>query len=216
MILNNCNSLYLSKNSKSSDRPEVYEALIEDKSKNIIYLKLSADTVKELSLKHEDEVKVDIQFQPNRLTYCEWHMAVDKIADYKIIFPDTKIGPDIPWNPKRQWDATLDQKLNSKQKEAVVTITSPINIPLPPILLIGEDCSSHFAYSLIRICLRSLRYRQDLHSGSNHQAAAISKRSSHSHLHALELGCRFVYSRVPAPVGGEWNCRCEAAANLLP
>ncbi|CRL07522.1 CLUMA_CG020487, isoform A [Clunio marinus] len=140
LILNNCNSLYLSKNlssQKKSDRPEVYEALIEDKSKNIIYLKLSADTVKALSLKNEDEVKVDIQFQPSRLTYCEWHLAVDKITDYKIIFPDINIGPDIPWNPKRQWDSTLDQRLNSKQREAVVTITSPINISLPPILLIG-------------------------------------------------------------------------------
>lgn len=138
MILNNCNSLFLSRTlKKAADKPDVYEALIEDKSKNVIYLKLSADTVKSLALKHEDEVKVDIQFQPNRLTYCEWHMAVDKISDYKIIFPDTKIGPDIPWNPKRQWDTGLDQKLNSKQREAVVTITSPINIPLPPILLIG-------------------------------------------------------------------------------
>lgn len=111
--------------------------MIEDKSKNIIYLKLSADTVKALNIKHEDEVKLDIQFQPNRLTYCEWHMAVDKIADCKLLFPDTKIGPDIPWNPKRQWDVNLDPKLNSKQREAVLTITSPINIPLPPILLIG-------------------------------------------------------------------------------
>lgn len=119
------------------DKPEVFEALIEDKSKNIIYLKLSADTVKALGIKHEDEVKLDIQFQPNRLTYCEWHMAVDKIADYKILFPDHHLNVDIPWNPKRQWDASLDQKLNSKQREAVVTITSPINIPLPPILLIG-------------------------------------------------------------------------------
>lgn len=128
----------MSKNGKKSEiKPEVYEALIEDKSKNIIYLKLSADTVKAFNIKHEDEVKVDIQFQPNRLTYCEWHMAVDKIADYKIIFPDTKNGPDIPWNPKRQWDSTLDQKLNSKQREAVLSITSPINIQLPPILLIG-------------------------------------------------------------------------------
>lgn len=100
LILNNCNSLYLSRNEKKSDvKPEVYEAMIEDKSKNIIYLKLSADTVKALNIKHEDEVKLDIQFQPNRLTYCEWHMAVDKIADCKILFPNTKIGPDIPWNP---------------------------------------------------------------------------------------------------------------------
>jgi hypothetical protein len=136
LILNNCNSLYLAKKS-SEEKPQVFEALIEDKSKNIIYLKLSADTVKALGIKHEDEVKLDIQFQPNRLTYCEWHMAVDKIADYKILFPDQHLNVDIPWNPNRQWDASLDQKLNSKQREAVLTITSPINIPLPPILLIG-------------------------------------------------------------------------------
>lgn len=136
LILNNCNSLYFTKQEKKSEsKPDVYEALIEDKSKNVIYLKLSADTVKSLSLKHDDQVKVDIQFQPNRLTYCEWHMAIDKIADYKILFPDIS-DPDIPWNPSRQFDSSLE-KLNSKQKEAVVTITSPINIPLPPILLIG-------------------------------------------------------------------------------
>lgn len=88
-------------------------------------------------MKHEDFVKVDIQFQPNRLTYCEWHLAVDKITDYKILFPDTKLDLNIQWNPKRHWDTSLDQKLNSKQKEAVVTITSPITKPLPPFLLIG-------------------------------------------------------------------------------
>lgn len=141
LILNNCNSLYLSKNDKKEGKPEVFEAMIEDKSKNIIYLKLSADTVKALNIKHEDEVKLDVQFQPNRLTYCEWHMAVDKITDYKLLFPDTKNVPDIAWNPKRQWDANLDQKLNSKQREAVLTITSPIHIQLPPILLIGKILS---------------------------------------------------------------------------
>jgi hypothetical protein len=139
LILNNCNSLYFTKSSPkgSESKPDVYEALIEDKSKNVIYLKLSADTVKALILKHEDSLQVDIQFQPNRLTYCEWHLAVDKITNCKILFPETNIDPDIPWNPKRQWDTSLDQNLNSKQKEAVVTITSPITKPLPPILLIG-------------------------------------------------------------------------------
>lgn len=135
LILNNCSSVFLAVHNgikKINDKLNVHEALIEDKSKNIIYLKLSA-----LSLKHEEEVKVDIQFQPNREIYCQWHNAIDKILDFKIIFPDTYINPNIPWNPKRQWDITLDPKLNSKQKEAVVTITSPISINLPPILLIG-------------------------------------------------------------------------------
>lgn len=132
---------------KGSDiKPDVYEALIEDKSKNVIYLKLSAEAVKNLNVKHEDLLNVDIQFQPNRLTYSEWHLAVDKISDYKILFPDTKLDPNIQWNPKRQWDASLDQKLNSKQREAVITITSPITKPLPPILLIGYVKVTFFVF----------------------------------------------------------------------
>lgn len=37
----------------------------------------------------------------------------------------------------RQWSETLDSKLNLKQKEAVVAITTPVTVPLPPILIIG-------------------------------------------------------------------------------
>lgn len=142
LILNSCSSVYLSSaNSGKQELDEkikVFESIIEDKSKNMIYLKLSSETVTALNVKHEDQITVDIQFQPNRLTYCEWHLAVDKIADYSRIFPETFIDPElIPWNPKLQWDEALDPKLNSKQREAVLTITSPLNILLPPILLIG-------------------------------------------------------------------------------
>ena len=138
LILNSCSTIYLSSSGKEAvDKINVYESMIEDKSKNMIYLKLSADTVTTLNLKHDDEVTVEIQFQPNRLAYCEWHLAVDKISDYRLIFPETYIDPEVPWNPKLQWDGALDSKLNSKQREAVLTITSPLNIHLPPILLIG-------------------------------------------------------------------------------
>ncbi|KAL1374291.1 hypothetical protein pipiens_001653 [Culex pipiens pipiens] len=37
----------------------------------------------------------------------------------------------------RQWDGSLDPKLNSNQKEAVVAITTPISVTLSPILLVG-------------------------------------------------------------------------------
>ena len=139
LILNNCTTVYLSGTEPITDgeKRQVYEALIEDKGKNMIYLKLSAVAVTGLGLKADTDFTADIQFQLNRLTYCEWHHALDKIADFRIIFPDTYLEPNIPWTPKKQWSESIDSKLNSKQKEAVVAITSPTNIPLPPILLIG-------------------------------------------------------------------------------
>ena len=37
----------------------------------------------------------------------------------------------------RQWDELLDPRLNAKQKEAILAITTPVALPLPPVLLIG-------------------------------------------------------------------------------
>lgn len=153
LILNNCTTVLLSPTATESkeekaesedkengeERPKraVHEALIEDKGKNVIYLRLSATTVQLLNLKEDTEFTMDVQFQLNRVPYCEWHHAIDKIADFKVIFPETYLEPNIPWTPQRQWSETLDSRLNLKQKEAVVAITTPINIPLPPILIIG-------------------------------------------------------------------------------
>lgn len=140
LILNNCSSIFFSpvpEDGIETDKRKVFEALIEDKGKNAIYLKLSMKTVNELKLKSDHEFSADIQFQLNRLSYCEWHRAIDKIADFRLIFPETMLPPAIPWTPKKQWSESLDPKLNLKQKEAVLAITSPVTVPLPPILLIG-------------------------------------------------------------------------------
>lgn len=140
LILNNCTSVYISDAanvSSDSDKRKVYEALIEDKGKSMIYLKLSAQCVNDLGLTANTDFLSDIQFQLNRLTYCEWHHAIDKIVDYRMIFPDPFLEPSIPWTPKKQWSENLDPKLNSKQKEAVLAITAISNVGLPPILLIG-------------------------------------------------------------------------------
>ena len=139
LILNNCQNVYIASKDPvpAGEKRTVYEAVIEDKGKNMIYLKMPAKAVSGLNLKIDQEFTCDIQFQPNRLTYCEWHHAIDKIADFRIIFPEIYLEPSIPWTPQRQWDTSLDQKLNSKQKEAVVAITTSVNHALPPILLIG-------------------------------------------------------------------------------
>lgn len=144
LILNNCTSVNLALAVKDDDsargdaKRTVYEAVIEDKGKNSIYLKLSPRTVRELNLKSDMKITVDIQFKLNRLSFCEWHRAIDKVADYRLIFPDVLTQPSIPWTPRKQWTDVLEgAKLNAKQKEAVLAITSPQTVPLPPILLIG-------------------------------------------------------------------------------
>lgn len=137
LILNNCTTVLLSSCLEADCERRVYEAIIEDKGKNVIYVRLSAQTVTDLNLVPDLEFKAQIQFQLNRIPYCEWHHAIDKLGDFKLIFPETFLEPNIPWSPQRQWSNILDGRLNLKQKEAVVAITTPLYVPLPPILIIG-------------------------------------------------------------------------------
>ncbi|XP_017768424.1 PREDICTED: probable helicase with zinc finger domain isoform X2 [Nicrophorus vespilloides] len=136
LILNNCTTILLSPDPPDA-QGKVYEALIEDKGKTMIYLRLSAKMVSALGLEADQDVKFNVQFQLNRIPYCEWHYAIDKIPDFKLIFPDTYLEPNIPWTPSRQWSSTLDPRLNLKQKEAIVAITTPLCVHLPPVLIIG-------------------------------------------------------------------------------
>ncbi|XP_053631191.1 probable helicase with zinc finger domain isoform X3 [Cherax quadricarinatus] len=122
----------------------IYEVLIEDKTKKEIYLRFSESAVSALRLSDDEEVTVEVQFQLNRLPLCEMHAALDRLPALDMIFPDVTLEPAIPWNPindvcgsYRQWGESLDAKLNPKQKEALVAITAPIGLVLPPILIIG-------------------------------------------------------------------------------
>lgn len=94
----------LSKEDSDTTEPvkrKVFEALIEDKGKNVIYLKLSSEAVKEYNIVGGRVFHAEVQFQLNRLPYCEWHHAVDSIQDYKMLFPETFLEPNIPWSPQR-------------------------------------------------------------------------------------------------------------------
>lgn len=77
-------------------KSKVYEALIEDKGKNVVYLRLSARTVADLKLKPDTSVTLEMQFQLNRIPFCEWHQAVDCVSNYSIIFPDILNIPIVP------------------------------------------------------------------------------------------------------------------------
>lgn len=36
-----------------------------------------------------------------RLPLCEWHYAVDQVADLELLFPNVRIMPSIPWTPDK-------------------------------------------------------------------------------------------------------------------
>ncbi|KAK7929286.1 hypothetical protein WMY93_005681 [Mugilogobius chulae] len=118
-------------------KERVYEAVIEEKTKDYIFLRICKDCCEELGLQPDREIQVELQFQLNRLPLCEMHYALDRIKDNTILFPDASLVPTIPWSPNRQWDEQLDPRLNAKQKEAILAITTPVSVSLPPILIIG-------------------------------------------------------------------------------
>uniref|UniRef100_A0A3B1IM46 Probable helicase with zinc finger domain n=1 Tax=Astyanax mexicanus TaxID=7994 RepID=A0A3B1IM46_ASTMX len=121
----------------TSSKERVYEALIEEKTKDYIFLRICKECCDELGLAPDRELQVELQFQLNRLPLCEMHYALDRLRDNSILFPDTGLTPTIPWSPNRQWDEQLDPRLNAKQKEAILAITTPLSINLPPVLIIG-------------------------------------------------------------------------------
>ncbi|XP_070580150.1 probable helicase with zinc finger domain [Ptychodera flava] len=136
LILNSSSTVLLSSGSNKTN-DTVYEAAVEEKGKGFIFLRLSKRCVDELRLRKDTEWKAEVQFQLNRLPVCEMHYAVDKVPDLDIVFPDTQVPPNIPWAPHRQWSEKLDPRLNAKQKEAVIAMTTPLDIKVPPILVIG-------------------------------------------------------------------------------
>ncbi|XP_013382941.1 probable helicase with zinc finger domain [Lingula anatina] len=123
---------------KKNKEPEtVYEAMVEEKGKDFIMVRISKECVQELGLKPDKELNAEVQFQLNRLPVCEMHHAIDKLQDVRLVFPDLDHSISIPWTPRRQWSDKLDARLNTKQKEAIVAMTTSLEIELPPILLVG-------------------------------------------------------------------------------
>lgn len=140
LILTSCSSLLLAKSRGAKAKVEKrisYVADIEDTGKSTLYLRLSPTLIQDWSLKEDMDVEVEVQFQLNRLPMCEMHHAVDKLPDLSLAYPDVREPVQIPWTPGKQWSDELSSKLNPKQREAILAVTTPLDIQLPPILIIG-------------------------------------------------------------------------------
>jgi len=153
LILTRCNSILLKFNTftlreskkkkkenkvKFNKKKRIWECLIEDTLKTVLYIRLSSKMVEENNLTPDVKLKAEVQFKLSRLSLTEMHQAIDKISSMSHLHPDIDSVPSIPWYPATEWpNNNLNTKLNPKQREAIRAITSSLDLILPPILIIG-------------------------------------------------------------------------------
>ncbi|KAK0154506.1 Helicase with zinc finger domain 2 [Merluccius polli] len=111
---------------------KVYEAIILKDTKNKIHLKLSKRCCSDLQLKTGETHQMELQFQLDRLPFCEMHKAIDLLPDTKMVLPDLD-KCEVPMN------STQCHHLNVKQQAAVDFIigTSHSRKCVAPLLIYG-------------------------------------------------------------------------------
>ncbi|XP_076235945.1 putative helicase with zinc finger domain [Calliopsis andreniformis] len=149
LFLRSCNSVLFKCMSSDSKSSTIFEAHIEDKCTQTVYIRLSKDCVNALNLMADTDLQIQVQFVLNRLPFCEWHKAIDSLPDVGLVFVD-KVHMQMKeasildvleidmMTFKRTWDwLILNPLLNTEQKRAVAIMTASTKISLPPILLLG-------------------------------------------------------------------------------
>ncbi|EZA52304.1 probable helicase with zinc finger domain [Ooceraea biroi] len=148
LLQRSCNSVLLKWKEPTSEEKEViFEAHIEDISTHSVFIRLSAPCVSYWDLQDNSDHEVEIRFMLNRLSFCEWHLAVDSFENMDLVFLNDKYRQIDQISHFLQIDADsfnifsnlcLDPVLNQEQKQAVtaLTLTTKMSSP-PPILLLG-------------------------------------------------------------------------------
>uniref|UniRef100_A0A8C7Q4Y9 C3H1-type domain-containing protein n=1 Tax=Oncorhynchus mykiss TaxID=8022 RepID=A0A8C7Q4Y9_ONCMY len=100
--------------SSDNQSHKVYEAIIlrDATSEYKIHLQLSKRCCSDLKLQKNETCEMEVQFQLNRLKFCEMHKAIDLLPDTERVLPDFR-NCSVPVN-KIQYP-----KLNAKQQAAI-------------------------------------------------------------------------------------------------
>ncbi|KAG1934976.1 putative helicase with zinc finger domain [Pimephales promelas] len=111
-----------------------YEALVlkQAAGEGHIGLQLSARCVSELQLWKKNRCEMEVQFQLNRLSFCQMHQAIDHLPNLHIVLPDLS-------NCCVPVDITKQTELNNKQQIALNFILGKCesNKVAPPLLIYG-------------------------------------------------------------------------------
>ncbi|NXI63086.1 HELZ2 Helicase, partial [Anseranas semipalmata] len=112
----------------------VYEVSVDNKAttEKTIWLQIPKRCCSELNLKPNTSHNVEIQFQIDQLLFRQWHQAVDRLLDERLVLPDVA-SCSIPFCLGQP------QKGNSKQKLAISFITGQATSrrQVPPLLIYG-------------------------------------------------------------------------------
>ncbi|XP_026145910.1 helicase with zinc finger domain 2-like [Carassius auratus] len=136
-------------------RNHVYEALVlkQGAGEGHIGLYLCAQCVSELQLRKETWCKMEVQFQLDRLTFCQIHQAIDHLPDLHNVLLDFS-NCCVPVNITKQCE------LNNKQQVALNFILGKceVNKLAPPLLIYGPFGTGK------TLCLASAAVKLALHS----------------------------------------------------
>ncbi|XP_071943708.1 3'-5' exoribonuclease HELZ2-like [Antedon mediterranea] len=121
-----------------SESNEAYELkIISDEgidghTKDYIYVKLNAKFVENLKLEAKTKIHVEVQFQVDRLLFCEMHYAIDSLENMESVLPLQGYTLAIP--PGLSTDV-----LNEKQEQAIeyMRMAGTTAISKPPLVIYG-------------------------------------------------------------------------------
>ncbi|NXL67127.1 HELZ2 Helicase, partial [Chordeiles acutipennis] len=112
----------------------IYEVVVEHKAttEKTIWLQIPKRCCSELNFKPNTSHRVEIQFQIDQLLFRQWHQAVDRLLDEKLVLPDVA-SCSVPYS------LGSPQKGNSKQKLAISFIMGQATSSrqVPPLLIYG-------------------------------------------------------------------------------
>ncbi|KAK9973867.1 hypothetical protein ABG768_024568 [Culter alburnus] len=118
-----------------NDRTPIYEAEIlkDTATEKQVHLQLSKHCCTDLNLKNEEQCEMEVQFQINRLWFCEMHKAIDDLSDLDKVLPDLK-NSNICISSQSD-----NNELNEKQQAAMnfVLGVTDNRSSIPPLLIYG-------------------------------------------------------------------------------
>uniref|UniRef100_A0A674BJF1 Helicase with zinc finger 2 n=1 Tax=Salmo trutta TaxID=8032 RepID=A0A674BJF1_SALTR len=115
MLRRSIQSALIAPVSSDNQSHKVYEAIIlkDTTSKNKMHLKLSERCCSDLKLQKNETCEMEVQFQLNRLKFCEMHQAIDLLPDTERVLPDFS-NCIVPVSKTQQ-----NYNLNAKQQAAM-------------------------------------------------------------------------------------------------
>ncbi|KAJ7999579.1 hypothetical protein DPEC_G00195880 [Dallia pectoralis] len=134
MLRRNVQSALIAPVSSDDQNIKVYEAIIlrDATSENKMHLQLSKRCCSDLQLQESETREIEVQFQLNRLKFCEMHKAIDLLPNTERVLPDFR-NCTIPVNN------ILIPSINAKQQRAINFIVgeSDWRKSVAPLLIYG-------------------------------------------------------------------------------